>query len=257
MISERILLVGKEEWRASPKQASRQYANHKLLRFLPQSLEGVPCSRRAHAALKLSFSPHKCAIWLLIYQAFSGQWWAFRVKANEHLCRLWKSTLETRPLAPTHPPVQSSHQTAPAPAEVPLTVVFAISPAQPRHGPRWRAANPMAGRPSQGAGRSQRVEGGADPCPGTRNRRARSSPLGGARLGGGVRGQQPEGFPKGNSCFLGSRHPRRDSSGSDSPKQELPARGEDFDWEMQGALMVAVVITEAQTSLLVAVITTT
>lgn len=75
--------------------------------------------------------------------------------------------------------------------------------------------------------------------------------------GGGVRGQQPEGFPKGTSCFLGSRHPRRDSSGNDSPKQELPARGEDFDWKMQGALMVAVVITETQTSMLIAVITTT
>ena len=77
------------------------------------------------------------------------------------------------------------------------------------------------------------------------------------RPSGGVRAQQPEGFPKGTSRFLGSRHPRRDSSGNDSPKQELLAGGEDLDWEMQGALMeVAVVITQAQTSMLIAVITT-
>lgn len=117
--------------------------------------------------------------------------------------------------------------------------------------PYGRAPEPGSWAVPAGGGRGRPVPG--NPKPEGKVVTLRGRPTG----GGGVRGQQPEGFPKGNSCFLGSRHPRRDSSGSDSPKQELPARGEDFDWEMQGALMVAVVITEAQTSLLVAVITTT
>lgn len=197
-----------------------------------------------------SFLTSVSVIWVLISQAFSGQWWAFRVSAlKEH----------TRNQAPgPHPPTgfrgpnrrhlpllkSRSPLCSPYP-QLSLAMVLNGERRTLRLGVRarelggpsgWRAGPTRAREPETG-GHGRHPQGA---------------------LEWGVRAQQPEGFPKGTSCILGSRHSRRDSSGNDSPKQELLARGEDLDWEMQGALMeVAVVITQAQTSMLIAVITTT
>lgn len=63
---------------------------------------------------------------------------------------------------------------------------------------------------------------------------------------------------KGDFLPSGTWTLQRGSSGNDSPRPELLAGGGNLDLEMQGTLKkVAVVITHAHTSMLIAVITTT
>lgn len=108
----------------------------------------------------------------------------FLSEVIEHPCWLRKNTGNPGP--DPHPPtgLRAPADLHTSPLEPVLTVVLAVSPAQPRHGPRWRAAD--SGRaPAAGSWAGPGLEGGAA-LPGNPKPEDTVHPQGGARVGGGV-----------------------------------------------------------------------